>query len=82
MKPQRRLALAEEIGSTLAKAQLSTLDGSGAAAALGATACSGFKEVGHPGRIFRTPRLIDFSAFVAPYVDTISGLGAMGDGLS
>lgn len=47
MKPQRRLALAKEIGNTLAKAQLSTLDGSGAAAALGAAAGRGFKEMSH-----------------------------------
>src|SRR5882762_9044344 len=53
MKPQRRLALAKEIGNALAKAQLSTLDGSGAATAFGATACRGFKEMGHPGRIFQ-----------------------------
>jgi hypothetical protein len=53
MKPQRRLALAKEIGNTLAKAQFSTLNGSGAAAAFGATACRRFKEMGHPGRIFQ-----------------------------
>jgi hypothetical protein len=51
MKPQRRFALTEQIGNTLAKAQLSTLNGSGAAAALGATACRRFKEMGHPVRI-------------------------------
>src|ERR1700682_4930283 len=53
MKPQRRLALTKEIGNTLAKAQLSTLDGPGAAAALGSTACRRFKEMGHPGSIFQ-----------------------------
>jgi hypothetical protein len=51
VKPKGHLSLPEEIGKALAEAQLSALDGLAASAALGATACSGFKEVGHTGRI-------------------------------
>jgi hypothetical protein len=51
MKPQGHLSLSKQVGEALAEAQLSALDEPGAAAAPGATACSGYKEVGHAGRI-------------------------------
>jgi hypothetical protein len=51
MKPQGCLALPKEIWNALTEAQISALDGLGAAAALGATGCGGFKQVGHAGRI-------------------------------
>ena len=53
MKPQRRFTPSKRIGDTLAEAQLSTLNGPGTATALGATAGSGFKQVGHGARIIR-----------------------------
>ena len=43
MKPQRHLSLPKEVGKAFAEAQVSALDGPGAAAALGATACGGYK---------------------------------------
>src|SRR6266404_4778044 len=53
MKPQGHLSFPKEVGKAFAEAKLSALDRPGAAAALGATACGGFKEVSHPGRIFQ-----------------------------
>jgi hypothetical protein len=51
MKPQGGLPLPKEIGNTLTEAQIPTLDRLGAAAALGAAAGSGFKQLSHAGRI-------------------------------
>ena len=53
MKPQRHLSLPKEVGKAFAEAQLGALDRPAAAAALGATACGGCKEVSHPGSIFQ-----------------------------
>jgi hypothetical protein len=53
MKPQGHLSLPKEVGKAFAEAQLASLDRQPATATFGATACSGFKEVGHPGRIFQ-----------------------------
>src|SRR5882757_10182234 len=51
MKPQGCVALPKEIRNALTETQISALNGLAAAAALGAAACSGFKRVGHAGRI-------------------------------
>jgi hypothetical protein len=51
MKPQGGLTLPKEIGNTLTEAQIPALDRLGAAAALGAAAGSGFKQLTHAGRI-------------------------------
>jgi hypothetical protein len=51
MKPQGHFSLSKQVGEALAEAKLSALNEPSAAATPGATACSGYKEVGHAGRI-------------------------------
>ena len=47
MEPEGHVALAEQVGQSLAKAQLASAQRLAAGAALGAPACRGFKDVSH-----------------------------------